>query len=791
MAELGPDPEARRGPSARHTPPRPSLGLPLIALLAAFACGEAPAPIATPTPTPPAAETPKPAYVGGQACAGCHPDEAGRWRGSHHDLAMQVANDDTILADASQASLRHGDEHFRFERRDGRLFVSAPDAEGERREFEVAYTFGVEPLQQYLVPLAGGRLQALGVAWDTRPASEGGQRWFHLHPEEPVPPGDVLHWTGPAGSWNAMCAECHSTNVSKGYDLAGDRYESAWSEIDVSCEACHGPGSAHVTWAETGAGPEPAGRGLVVDLGEERVWRFEAERAIARRTPARPSGTELDVCAPCHARRSRIAPSEPGEGFLDAYRPALLEEGLYHADGQILDEVFVWGSFVQSRMHAAGVTCSDCHDVHSLRVEEPETVCAGCHRAEVFATPAHHHHETGSAGASCLACHMPARNYMVVDARRDHAFQVPRPDQSVAIGVPNACTGCHEDRPVTWAADAAARWYGSERSDRTHYGEVLHAGRRRDPGAARALSTLSRDPAQAAIVRATALALLGSQLDPGSLVALERGLRDDSALVRMAAVASAESLPPQQRFTALEPLLRDPTRAVRIEAGRALAPWHREVSDPDTAGALSRALAEYRAAQALSADRPEAHVNLGLLHASLGDFADAEREYQAALRVGPSFVPAYVNLAELHRMRERDDEGERVLLAGLARVPESGALQHALGLLHVRQGRSEEALAALEAAARLEPASARFAYVYAVALHSSGARTQALTALGEAHSSHPGDPDLLAALATLHRDAGDPAAALRYARRLRELRPEDPATQALVHELEAQEFVED
>jgi Flp pilus assembly protein TadD len=697
---------------------------------------------------------------------------------------MQVASTETVLGDFSNVSFQHQGELFEFERREGRFFVRAPDADGNPREFEVSHTFGVEPLQQYLLPVDGGRRQALGVAWDARPAAGGGQRWFHLRPEESVPPGDLMHWTGASGAWNTMCADCHSTNLAKQYEPAEERYETTWSEPNVSCEACHGPGSRHVAWAERGADPGTKGRGLTVDLRDEHAWSFLSGSPIAQRVPSETTRPELDVCAPCHSRRSRIADGEPGDPFLDLYRPALLEEGLYYADGQILDEVYVWGSFVQSRMHGAGVVCSDCHDPHSLRIEEPDAVCAGCHRSEVFGAPEHHRHAEGSPGASCVACHMPARTYMVIDARRDHSFKVPRPDLSVAIGVPNACSSCHGDRPASWAVETLERWHGPDRSARADYGEVLDAGRQRAPGAAQKLASLSRDPASPPIVRATALQLLGSQLDPSSVSSILQALQDPAGLVRMAAVGAAEALPPRERWTALEPSLSDPLRAVRIEAGRALAIWRPQVADPHAATALARALAEYRAAQDLDADRAEARVNLGILHAQLGEMDAAEREYRAAIGLAPYFVPAYVNLAELYRVRERDTEGERLLRDALAQVPDSGALHHTLGLLLVRQGRGDEALEALGDAMRLSPESARFAYVFGVALDSAGKKERALEVLAEAEAAHPGDVDLLVALATLHRDAGDHEAALRYARQLLELRPEDPATRSLVRGLE-------
>ena len=751
-------------------------------LVGALACGEAEPSVQAPASAAMLVAT----YVGVDACADCHPEETQRWRGSHHDLAMQEASPETVLGDFGDLAVEYRGERFRFHRQKDRFFVETAGPDGTSNDFEVVYTFGVDPLQQHLVRLPGGRLQALGVAWDTRPASEGGQRWFHLQPDEPIPPGDVLHWTGPAGSWNAMCADCHSTNLEKGYQLEKGRYEPRWSELDIACEACHGPGSAHLAWAESSDRTATAERGLSVPLGSQRAWHFaEGARIASRAPPSDPGGEgELDVCAPCHSRRSQISEAEPGGAFLDQYRPALLEEGLYYADGQILDEVYVWGSFLQSRMYAAGVTCSDCHDPHRLRIDAPDAVCAGCHRPEVYAAPAHHHHPPDSAGASCVACHMPARTYMGVDERHDHGFRVPRPAISEKIGAPDVCTSCHTDRDPDWAAGSIASWNGGRAPTPVHHGEVLQAGRRRSPGAANALADLANDRARSSIVRASALRLLGAQLDADSVASLLAGLRDPEPLVRMAAAGVAEALPPQERWLALEPVLRDEVRAIRIEAARALAPLRQGIDDPRATGSFDAALGEYRTAQLLNADRPESHVNLGLLYDQLGDPDAAERAYQTALRVGPWFLPGYVNLAELLRRRGHEDESERLLRKALILYPDSADALHALGLLLVRRQRPDEALSALERAARLAPTNSRYAYTHGIALSSSGNLPAALDVLARAQQQHPGDADLLVALVTLNRDAGHLEAARIYARKLLALRPENPNVQALMQQLE-------
>ena len=743
---------------------------------------------------PPVVDASGPGFVGAAVCGGCHAQEAERWRGSHHDLAMQEATGASVLGDFQDASFTHRGVTSRFFRSAGRFFVSTEGPGGEQGDYEIAYTFGVEPLQQYLIRLPGGRLQAFGVAWDTRPGPVGGQRWFHLYPDETIPADDVLHWTGLNQRWNFMCADCHSTDLRRGYLPEQDRYETSWAELDVGCEACHGPGSEHVrrsTVAAQGASPEgDAGTGFVVRLRQRKPaeWVFDPGAAIARRTHEPESNVELETCGRCHSRRAVIRGTYRwGKPLLDSYRPALLDEPLYHADGQILDEVYVYGSFLQSRMHAAGVSCSDCHDPHALAVAaNPDETCSGCHRPEVFAAPAHHFHEPGSAGASCVECHMPARTYMGVDARRDHSLRVPRPDLSVAIGTPNACTGCHPDRSASWAADVSERWWGPAPTARPHFATALHAGRRQLPGAAGSLSKLVADVTQPGIARATALRLLRDQPGPLSLDAVTRGTRDADGLVRMAALEAAESIEPRARLRLAKPLLRDPVLAVRIEAARLLADTPPERLAPRERSALSAALAEYREAQLATEDGPAAHLNLGILHTRLGELERAREAYTRALQRAPWFAPTYVNLADLHRQEGRDDEAERMLRRALEIAPDSAEAHHALGLTLVRREDLEGALEPLARAVDLAPERSRYAYVYGVALHSASQSERAVEVLSESLMRHPGDRQLLTLLATLSRDLGGLEAALGYARELVERAPDDASARSLLDRLEAE-----
>ncbi len=765
------------------------------AVFAALHFADRAAPPAAPPPTPvaPAPAAPERAsFVGSQACGSCHASEMQAWRGSQHDLAMQEMTPDTVLGDFENASFEHFGVKTRFTRRDGRYFVETDGPDGKPAEFEARYTFGVDPLQQYLVQLPGGRLQAFWIAWDTRPRSAGGGRWFALYPHEAIRAGDRLHWTGIDQNWNFMCADCHSTNVERRYDAAHDRFDTTWSEIAVGCEACHGPGSAHVAWAalppaERSAAPTAAPAGLTVAQRDRRdvVWRLDPATGNSTRTPPAHGGREIETCAPCHARRSQIAEGwKAGDAFLDHYLPATLSPPLYHVDGQQDDEVYVWGSFLQSRMYAHGVTCSDCHDPHSLRLRaEGNALCGSCHDPAKYDVAAHHFHPAGSAGAQCASCHMPAKTYMQIDPRRDHSFRVPRPDQTVAFGTPNACNGCHADRSPAWAAKELRRRTGHDPQGFQTFAPAFDASRRHSADAGPQLLALLADEAQPALVRATAASLLGPSLTQESVQTLVSAVYDESPLVRREALQPLAGLPAQARVALVAPLLSDPVRAVRMEAAMTLADVPAERLDPAQRAAFDRAVRELEDTAATFADRPENRsAHAGFL-ARRGQTAEAEAEYRAALAIDPRFVPAWANLADLLRTQSRDPDAAEVLREGLAASPNDASLHHTLGLTWIRLGRREDATREFARAAQLAPGDARFAYVYAVALNSSGHAKEALRELDRALALTPDDRDLLFAAVTMRRDAGDTAGAKRFAARLAERYPGDRSAAQLLGEL--------
>ena len=730
-------------------------------------------------------------YVGGQVCSGCHSAETRSWQGSHHALAMQNATEATVLGNFANARFEHFGVVTTFSRSGDKFMVRTGGPDSTLHDYEIAYTFGVYPLQQYLIAFPGGRYQALGIAWDSRPKEQGGQRWFHLYPDQKLKPGDRLHWTGRDQTWNYQCADCHSTDLKKNYDLGPDTYATSWTDVDVSCEACHGPGSRHLTWAKSASAKADAAdssqrMGLTNWLKptDNGHWKMNPETGIARRTE-RLVSTEIETCAACHSRRKVIAKNPmPGEAYLDAYLPALLEPGLYHADGQIDGEVYEYGSFLQSRMYHTGVTCSDCHDPHSAKLRaDGNALCAQCHMPAKFDVAEHHHHQPGSAGAQCVNCHMPTKTYMVVDVRRDHSIRVPRPDLSTSLGTPNACTQCHAGRTPDWAAQAVAGWFPHGRQTAPHYGIALH-GRVVAADAEQELDRLILDKAQPEIARASALPRLPRFETSASEPALQMAIADPDSLVRVAAPRALTQSASQATLLAAASLLRDPVRAARIEAARALVGTDLLSLPPELQTAVVSATKELVAAEMVDADRPEAHLNLGLLDLRRRQMSEAEAEYRTALRLDPSFVPALVNLADLDRARGLDQQGAELLRKAMSIEPNNADVQHSLGLLEVRQHDYPGALDLLRRASELAPDNARYAYVYAVALNSTGASGQAMMVLDQAHRQHPTDRDVLMALVSIARDTGNFATALRHARELVTLDPADTGLQALVSDLE-------
>ncbi|MBY6005034.1 hypothetical protein KUV62_14020 [Salipiger bermudensis] len=574
-------------------------------------------------------------YLGSERCIACHTDAGAAWAGSHHQLAWTPATPETIAADFDGTAFTLGDMQARFRLSpDGKPQVSVTERDQVTTEYEVHSVIGVEPLQQYLLETEPGRLQSFDVVWDTE---KGG--WFHLYPDQNVGPEDGLHWTGPYKTWNSRCAACHATGFEANYDPRTRSFASTQVEIGVGCEACHGPGSAHADWAErlaTTREPPPEAYGFTIDLSQPEQL--------------------VEQCASCHSRREPYLDGNPvpGTPYHDTYNLSLLREGAYEADGQILDEVYVYGSFLQSKMHEKGVTCSNCHLPHEAElVAEGNAVCTQCHSPagnpefpslplQVFDGPGHSRHPQGSAGAECKACHMTERVYMGNDWRADHSFRIPRPDLAAETGAPDACTTCHEDQSASWAAEILEDWFPESRHRGPHYGEVLAQGRRDPQRAAPQLRSLSQDGEMSGIVRATALYLLEQAGDPSDAAALEALLHDPDPLVRTAAVKLQRTAPAMERTPRLMKSLSDPSRSVRMAAAQSMLDAPIAHMPGRYERALRNAFAEWQAAMASRLDYPETHLQLGGMALTMRNMSAASRAFAEATRLDPQLRDAWI-----------------------------------------------------------------------------------------------------------------------------------------------------
>lgn len=727
-------------------------------------------------------------FVGSEQCASCHVEEHNNWRGSHHDLAMQLPTPTSVLGDFDNASFKYNGITTTFYRRAGKYFVRTDGEDGALTEFPVDYVFGVYPLQQYLLPLPGGRWQALSIAWDARPANEGGQRWYHLYPDETVNFQDPLHWTGPYQNWNTRCAECHSTKLEKNYNPVSKTFTTTFTEISVGCEACHGPGKNHLKLAAAKKLGGSQHGGFPMSLSQRGQWQYTDGSSIASRVPKLESRTQIDSCGRCHSRRGTLGDYHYGADLLDTHRLSTPQSPLYYHDGQILDEVYVYGSFIQSKMHMAGVVCSNCHEPHSLNLRVTDAVsqngvCAQCHKPEVYDIEQHHHHKPGSTGAQCSNCHMPETTYMGVDPRRDHSLRIPRPDLSIVIGTPNACNQCHTDKDAPWALDALRTWGIQFRDTATHPARAFYRADQGDTRALPSLAQLATDTSTTPIWRATAMEALGRIGGRDALQSVTMLLYSDDSIIRTSTVRALDFLPLNQRYQLLQALIDDDITSVRMEVALSLAGVPLDQIPEEQAGQLRKLFKEYTDIQNEHADMPGVQLQLGIFYVTRGDFPSAEAAYREAIRINPQLIPAMLNLADLLRQQSRENEARKILLDALEVAPNSGASLHALGLLETRGGRTEKALHYLGRAAELESVGTRHRFTYAIALHDLGKPQEAIDQLLALLRATPSSEEVLLALANYSAELGQRDKALGFAKTLTNIAPGNRNYQQLYQQL--------
>ncbi|QFT12564.1 tetratricopeptide repeat protein [Vibrio sp. THAF190c] len=666
-------------------------------------------------------------YVGSEACIDCHAGQVEAWQGSHHDMAMKHADKTSVLGDFDDVRVMHEGKENRFFQKGKEYWVNIEGHDGQFHDYKISYTFAFEPLQQYMVEFDDGRVQLIPFAWDSRTSEAGGQRWFHLYPD--TTNTDEFYWTNSGQNWNFMCADCHSTNLQKNYDAEQNRYQTTWSEINVGCEACHGPASDHIDMANKSESGEAQSIGVSFDAASHYGFDRDLSKAVKEwvyqegNTTLQPKDiihtNQVQTCAQCHSRRTQL--NETGDhvkgSFFDKYRLSLISPELYYHDGQIYDEDYVYGSFLQSAMAEKGVTCTNCHDPHTaqLKIAE-EAVCSQCHIASEYTPEKHTFHQAGTEASKCTTCHMPETTYMQVDPRRDHSWHVPRPDISQHIDTPNVCTSCHEDKTDQWADAQIGKWFPeSKYRNQQHFAVAFYADAIGHRGAVDALAYSSQDSSLSNIIRASSLERMAGNTGQNTLISLARAIKHDNEMIRLGAVAGSSGYEFSDRWQILEPLLTDSVLSVRSEAAGALVRYWREMN-PLQKDIIKPALAEYIEIQEFNADRGFGRTNLGNVYRDLGQHDKAIEYYQGAIKIEPYFENSYANLADLYRAMGDETKAMATLKQGIEAQPKSSVLPYSAGLAALRGKDYVQARAYLKQAAEMADTNPQYWYVYGLSL---------------------------------------------------------------------------
>lgn len=540
-------------------------------------------------------------------------------------------------------------------------------------------------MQQYLVDMPDGKKQVFPFTWDSRTKQEGGQRWYHMHSTEFIQPQDRLHWLQPLQNWNGMCADCHSDGLKRNYDPVKDTFATEWDNINIGCVSCHTVDAKHATTKYTKSNKTIDG-----------AWRFADNEKIAQwhSINGQPRNNEfMDNCFACHALRSPLTDGiKANTPFLEQFLPEFLVPPLYHADGQIKEEVYVHGSFKQSKMFEAGVNCIDCHDPHTYKIKSNTNgLCLQCHQADTYNQVEHHYHPLSSVGAECVSCHMPTTTYMGVDARRDHSFAIPRPHLSDAFSTPNACVQCHANdsdgtnKNNLWATAQIKKWYGRDAKTPAQLVQYMqiHAGQPTDLATHLQLAAnLELD----VMKRATLIRMLAYYFQQVSAIQLAPFIKHSDPLIRIAAAQVANLVPASERSELVQPLLKDELKAVRVAAAQALIDMK---VDGQT---FKQAFDEYTQFMQINSWRAEGRLNFANDLYRQGEVSQAIEEFQRTTEIEPYFAPAYVNLADIYRSMQDNIMVEKILKQGLDNNPNSADIHYSYALHLIRSKHYQQAL---------------------------------------------------------------------------------------------------
>ncbi len=674
-----------------------------------------------------------------QSCRGCHNSIFEDWKNTDHALANRMPGPAEIAA---------------LKTFPGALPISDPKLS--------VMILGHKPIWQPLIPSSDGRWQPHEIAYDPKRKD-----WFNVFGTENRQPGEWGHWTGRGMNWNSMCAQCHMTGYAPNHSAATDTYHSTWIEQGIGCVQCHGEQPA--AHSQNPYNPAAVNN------------PFHGDRSLMMQT-----------CVPCHARNEALtATFKPGDNYYDHYRIVLpTNPTTYYPDGQQRDEDFNWTSVLLSRMGHAGVTCLDCHDPHTTKTILPvenNALCLQCHaapgrvmaggaRAVPIDPVAHSHHADGSAGNSCVSCHMPTTPYMQRSPRHDHGWLKPDPLLTKELGIPNACSRCHADKPTDWLIEKSNAWYGAKLDSRQRArARAIAAAQAGQPSApASLLALLAQEDIPA--WRATYLDLLSPHAaDPSVRTAALASLTATSPLERAAAVRALGTLPDAR--PALRPLLQDPVRLVRLDAAQALTD-----ELPDNSEARHELDAYYR----LTVDQPAGLTRIGLDYANRGQTTKAIQTLEKAAPWDATSGAIRNYIAQIYLAASKPAEAAASFAKAAEIEPTNANALFNAGLAYAEAGLTTDAENALRGAVKRDLNLDRAWYNLGLLLNSQGHAQDALEALARAEQANPRSPDYPYAAATIQLRAGRMEATREAVKRALAITPNYAPALQLLQSLQAQ-----
>ena len=702
-------------------------------------------------------------YVGSNTCKNCHQQEHNLWLQSHHYAAMMPATDSTVAANFNNAKLTADGVTSTFFKRDGKFWINTEGADGQYRDYEILYTFGKEPLQQYLVAMEGGRMQATRATWNTVD-----KKWYHQYAGQKIAAEDWPHWRGDVQNWNTMCASCHSTNLVKGYEPTTDTYQTTYHEINVSCESCHGPGSKHVDYVRSAsfdADNKVPGMYLLLHKGASQIQ-------------------QINACAYCHTRRIDIAGNpHPGAELLNDLIPALPTTPNFYADGQMNDEVYNYTSFLQSKMYRRGVQCSHCHNAHSGKLKlDNSLVCGQCHSMEQFGSEAHTLHKASLTQVNCISCHMPVKNYMGHDERHDHSFRVPRPDLTVKYGTPNTCNSCHSNKTAAWAANVINMAFGPSR--KYHFAEDLIPGSALNNQSEKHLNKLLADSAIPGIVRAAAMEYLSQIPSPAAHTQAIHYLTDSSHLLQYTALRALNRRAlTGTDINAISLLLNNPVRAIRLAAAEVLTGINPSQLPEPFFSALQNATNELEKYFHFQTDFAQGNLQLADYYLRKQQYTEAIKYYRRSLAKDSLLVAARINLASVLSATGQNKKALKELLTSLKQQPQNDHIHYSLGLLYAELKDNNQAASYLQKAFAINKQNTRAIYNYGILMQGQQKWKEAEGAFKSGLAVNAQDTDVLYALSVLYLQQNKQPQARQTALQLKQLAPNNTNYAALYRQL--------